>query len=98
MSPKDFKEASRLFWMVKGHLNAEDHVIMDCYDGYFTRIWYNEEAYVNEEGFEEAWENKYGSKQDKKPERRGPRVLRQITAYGVAQIIPKRLTKVITVN
>lgn len=71
MNKVDFKEACRLFWMVKGHLNTEDHVIVECYDGYFKRMWYNEEGYTHEEGFEEAWEKKYGGKQNKTFERRG---------------------------
>ena len=49
----DFKECCRLFWMTKGHLNASDDTIRSCYDGYFKRLWYNNEAYIKEEGFEE---------------------------------------------
>lgn len=49
------KEAYRLFWIVKGHLNASEQCILDCYDSYFKRVWYNEESYIHEQGFEEAW-------------------------------------------
>ncbi len=49
------KEAYRLFWIVKGHFNATEQCILDCYDSYFKRVWYNEEAYIYEEGFEEAY-------------------------------------------
>tara|TARA_B100001113_G_C21023502_1_gene584607 strand:+ start:128 stop:271 length:144 start_codon:yes stop_codon:yes gene_type:complete len=44
--------------MTKGHLNASDETIRSCYDGYFKRLWYNNEAYIKEEGFEEAYNKK----------------------------------------
>jgi hypothetical protein len=49
------KEAHRLFWIVKGHLNATESCIFDCYDSYYKRVWYMEESYLREEGFEEAY-------------------------------------------
>ena len=52
---KDKKEAYRLFWMVKGHLNASHETIMESADGYFRRLWGNHEACYHEEGFEEAY-------------------------------------------
>ena len=52
------KEACRIFYIVKGHLNATESTILSCYDGYFKRVWYMEESYYREEGFEEAY-NKY---------------------------------------
>ena len=55
MSAPSFKEACRLFWMTKGHLNSSDETILSCYDSYFKRLWYNEEAYIKEEGFEDAY-------------------------------------------
>ena len=58
MSDISFKEYCRLFWMVKGHLNATDETIIDSYNGYFKRMWYNEESYVHMYGFEEAWSKK----------------------------------------
>ena len=51
------KDAYRLFWMIKGHLNASEETILSTYDGYFKRVWYNEEAYIHTEGFEEAYNN-----------------------------------------
>ena len=42
--------------MVKGHFNASEDTIMAMAPRYFKRLWYNEEAYIREEGFEEAWE------------------------------------------
>ena len=56
MNPVNRKEAYRLFWIVKGHFNATEQCILDCYDSYFKRVWYNEEAYLHEDGFEEAYQ------------------------------------------
>ncbi len=53
------KEAYRLFWMVKGHLNCTADTAYSCYDGYIKRCWHNEEAYIYEEGFEEAYKKKF---------------------------------------
>lgn len=42
--------------MVKGDLrkvNAKQ--IEDSYDGYVKRLWWNEEAYLREDGFEENY-------------------------------------------
>ena len=49
------KDKARAFWMVKGHLGSKE-TIESSFNGYFKRLWYNEEAYRAEEGFEEAWE------------------------------------------
>lgn len=51
------KEAARLFWMVKGHLNVTEDTVFQSYNGYFKRLWHNEEAYYKEEGFEEAYKS-----------------------------------------
>lgn len=48
------KEQARIFWMVKGYL-PRSQMIEDSYDGYVRRLWWNEEAYLRAEGFEEAW-------------------------------------------
>ena len=53
----NIKEAYRLFWIVKGHLNCTPDTALSCYDGYFKRCWHNEEAWVHEEGFEECKDN-----------------------------------------
>ena len=101
MSPEEFKEANRLMWMVKGHLIPKEYSEKDIESvlrSYFARLWHNEEAYVNEDGFEEAWEERYGNKQNKKLERRGPRVLRQVATHRVAQIIPARFAENIAHN
>tara|TARA_B100000925_G_C21955205_1_gene450872 strand:- start:663 stop:851 length:189 start_codon:yes stop_codon:yes gene_type:complete len=54
----DFKEACRLFWMVKGHLGATDETILSSADGYFKRLWYNNESYLKIDGFEEAYQKR----------------------------------------
>ena len=52
----DFKEACRLFYLTKGHLNTSDETIISCYDSYFKRLWgNNERAVYGMEGFEEAF-------------------------------------------
>jgi len=57
------KEAHRLFWIVKGHFSASEQTILDSAEGYFKRIWNNNEAYLHEDGFDEAYarlmENKH---------------------------------------
>jgi hypothetical protein len=55
MPDDNIKDAYRIFWMVKGHLWASEETILSCADGYFKRLWCNNEAYLHEEGFEEAW-------------------------------------------
>ncbi len=55
----DFKEACRLFWMVKGHLNTSRETIVSSQDSYFKRLWImgsnGAPLYEAEEGFEEAY-------------------------------------------
>ena len=58
------KEACRMFWIVKGHLNATDDTIIGCYEGYFKRMWCNLQGQSVEDlgyldGFEEAYAKKY---------------------------------------
>ena len=50
----DFKEKCRIFYIVKGHL-PNTQTIENCYDGYFERLWGNNECYYREEGFEECY-------------------------------------------
>ncbi len=62
----DFKEACRLFWLTKGHLTATPETIFSCYDGYFRRLWNNNErAVYGMEGFEEAYNKKVSESQSK---------------------------------
>ena len=54
----DEKEAYKLFWLVKGHLNTNHATIMASADGYFKRVWYGlegEDLSIWLEGFEEAY-------------------------------------------
>jgi len=37
MSSSEIKEAYRIFWMVKGHLNVSQSTVISCADGYFKR-------------------------------------------------------------
>lgn len=60
MSPPNHKEACRLFWIVKGHLNTSYETIESCYDSYFKRMWCNLQGQSVEDlgyldGFEEAY-------------------------------------------
>lgn len=54
----EFKHKARVFWMVKGYL-PNSKTIEDAYPGYLKRLWWNEEAYIRAEGFEEAFEKKF---------------------------------------
>ena len=43
--------------MVKGDLcKVTPKQVEDSYDGYVKRLWWNEEAYLREDGFEENYE------------------------------------------
>lgn len=58
MTKAEIKEANRYYWIVKGHLipkSWKEQDIQSIYDGYFKRIWCNNENYVYEEGFEKAY-------------------------------------------
>jgi len=63
MDLNDKKEAYKLFYMVKGHLNTTENTILESAPGYFKRLWNNNEAYLHEEGFEEAWQKYLDSQQ-----------------------------------
>jgi len=53
------REMHRVFYMVKGYI-ADDKTASACYDSYCRRLWYNEEAYRHEEGFDEAYHKIFG--------------------------------------
>ena len=36
----DLKEEYRIFFLVKGHLDATESTVLSSYDGYFKRLWY----------------------------------------------------------
>lgn len=63
-SPELRKEANRLNWMIKGQLidsSESDSTVERIYHSYFQRLWNNNENYLHEEGFTQAWEQQYGS-------------------------------------
>jgi len=62
----DYKEACRLFWLVKGHLNTSDDTILSSQNGYFKRLWIDGSNGAPladyEEGFEEAYQKRLDNK------------------------------------
>ena len=61
MTLSDYKEANRLFWIIKGHLipiHWDEKSIHSVYNSYFERVWKNEESYTKEIGFAEAWQQR----------------------------------------
>jgi len=58
-SPEVRKEANRLNWIIKGKLidtSWSDIEVEKTYHSYFKRLWGNNEIYIHEDGFEEAYE------------------------------------------
>ena len=58
-SPEVRKEANRLNWIIKGKLidtSWSDIEVEKTYHSYFKRLWGNNEIYLHEDGFEEAYE------------------------------------------
>jgi len=57
----DLKEEYRIFYMVKGHLDATPQTVIDCANGYFKRLWADGSngapLYDYAEQFEQAWSN-----------------------------------------
>ena len=39
MDEAELKEAYRLFWMVKGHIDCSDETALQSADSYFKRLW-----------------------------------------------------------
>ena len=57
-SPFVRKEANRLNWIIKGKLidpSWSDKDVEATYHSYMKRLWGNNENYVHETGFEQAW-------------------------------------------
>ncbi len=58
----DLKEAYRIYYLVKGHIDISDEQAYSSYNSYFKRLWYaggdGAPLYEKEEGFEEEWKNK----------------------------------------
>ena len=60
MTTEERKECYKMFYMVKGHIGCadwQDKDLESMRDSYFKRLWYNEEAYIYAQGFEEAYSN-----------------------------------------
>lgn len=61
MEEPSTKEAYRIFYLTKGHLDVTVSVAKDCYHGYFNRLWGVIENTVElEEEFEIAYAEKFG--------------------------------------
>mgnify|MGYP003628703624 FL=1 len=57
-SPYVRKEANRLNWIIKGKLidtSWSDEEVEKTYHSYFKRLWGNNESYIHEAGFEQAY-------------------------------------------
>ena len=58
MNP-ELKEEYRLFFMVKGHLNASESTVIASADGYYKRLWVDgcngAPLYDYAEAFEKIW-------------------------------------------
>ena len=53
-----FEESCRVFYMVKGHLDATEDTIRSSYDSYLRRLWGNIECYQAEHGFKECFDRR----------------------------------------
>jgi hypothetical protein len=56
------KEVNRFMWVLKGQLVPDGYSEKDYEDThkiFLKRLWGNDENYVHEEGFEEAYKEKY---------------------------------------
>ena len=66
---KEIKEAYRLFFMVKGHLDCSPQTALESANGYFKRLWYDggdgAPLYDYSDEFEQAWEDKYGKQENR---------------------------------
>jgi hypothetical protein len=60
---EDHKEAYRLFWLVKGHINTTEETVIDSADSYFKRLWVDgcngAPLYDYEDGFEQAYNRRF---------------------------------------
>ena len=61
-SDEEIKEAYRLFYLVKGHIDCTHSTALSSANGYFKRLWYagsnGAPLYEKEEEFEILWEKK----------------------------------------
>ena len=58
----DLKEEYRIFFLVKGHLDATQSTVISSYDSYFKRLWFagsdGAPIYEKEEAFEKEWKKR----------------------------------------
>ena len=58
------KEAYRIYFLVKGHIDISEEQAYSSYDSYFKRLWFaggsGAPLYEKEDDFEEAWKEKFG--------------------------------------
>ena len=57
-SPFVRREANRFNWIIKGKLidpSWSDDSVEKTYHSYFKRLWGNNESYLHEEGFDQAY-------------------------------------------
>ncbi len=54
----DIKEASRLFYMVKGHFTSES-TMLESAPGYFKRLWYDGSNGAPLSNYEEKWRKNF---------------------------------------
>jgi len=56
------KEACRIYFLVKGHIDITNEQAYSSYNSYFKRLWFaggnGAPLYELEDAFEEAWKNK----------------------------------------
>ena len=63
MDEAELKEAYRLFWLVKGHMNCSDETALSSANSYFKRLWNNNERQeYGMDGFEESFEERQSKK------------------------------------
>jgi hypothetical protein len=65
------KEANRMNWIIKGKLidkSWSDKDVEATYNSYMKRLWGNNENYVHEVGFEQAWKAREAEKLSKELE------------------------------
>jgi len=59
---EEIKEAYRIFYLIKGHIDSPETTVMSSYNSYFRRAWQSGSDgaphYEKEDGFEEAWAKK----------------------------------------
>ena len=61
MEEPSTKEAYRIFYLTKGHLDVTVNVAKECYAGYFKRLWGTvENAAEIQEEFEIEYDKKFG--------------------------------------